>query len=45
MLGGDEEEQAGNEGLAKLGNGIAVLEEVDDGAIDASELPPMVCFG
>ena len=45
MMGGEGEDRAGNEGLAKLGNGVAVLEEADEGAIDPSELPPMVRFG
>ncbi len=40
MMGGE-----GDEGLAKLGDGVAVLEEADEGAIDPSELPPMVRFG
>ena len=45
MVGGDGEDRAGDEGLAKLGNGVAVLGEADEGAIDPSELPPMVCSG
>jgi hypothetical protein len=45
MMGEEGEDQAGNEGLAELGNGVAILEEADEGAIDPSELPPMVRFG
>ena len=45
MMGGEREDQAGNEGLAKLGDGVAVLEEANEGAINPSELPPMVRFG
>ena len=45
MMGGEGGDRAGNEGLAKLGNGVAVLEEAEEGAIDPSELSPMVRFG
>ena len=45
MMGGEGGDRAGDEGLAKLGDGVAVLEEADEGAIDPSELPPMVRFG
>ena len=45
MMGGERGDRAGDEGLAKLGNGVAVLEEADKGAIDPLELPPMVRFG
>jgi hypothetical protein len=44
-MGGEGEDQAGNEGLTKLGNGVAVPEEAHEGTIDPSELPPMVRFG
>ncbi len=45
MMGGEGEDRAGDEGLAELGNGVAVLEEADEGAINPLELPPMVRFG
>ena len=45
MMGGEGGDRAGDEGLAKLGDGVAVLEETDEGAINPSELPPMVRFG
>ena len=44
-MGGEGGDRAGDEGLAKLGDGVAVLEETDEGAINPSELPPMVRFG
>ena len=45
MINGEGENRAGDEGLAELGDGAAVLEEADEGAIDPFELPPMVRFG
>jgi len=45
MMGEEGGDQAGNEGLTKLGDGVAVLEYADEGAIDPLELPPMVRFG
>ena len=45
MMGGEGGDRAGDEGLAKLGDGVAVLGEAEEGAIDPSELPPMVRFG
>ena len=45
MMGGEGEDQAGDEGLAKLGDGVAVLKKVDEGAINPSELPPWYALG
>ena len=44
-MDGEGENRAGDEGLAELGDGGAVLEEADEGAIDPFELPPMVRVG
>ena len=45
MMDGEGENRAGDEGLAELGDGGAVLEEADEGAINPSELPLMVRVG
>ena len=44
-MDGEGENRAGDEGLAELGDGGAVPEEADKGAIDPFELPPMVRVG
>jgi hypothetical protein len=45
VVGGEGGERAGDEGRAKLGDGVATFVVAGEGAIDPAELPPMVQCG
>jgi hypothetical protein len=45
VVGGEGVDQAGDEGQAKLGDGIAASEVAGKGAINPAEIPPMVWCG